>query len=123
MQTQTASLAHNQNDMSKNSLLRQIVDVIVRISAPEAIVLFGSRARGNAHDDSDVDLLVVEKEPFTPQRSRRKEVARLQLALRNLPLSKDILVYSRDEFEHWRNSQNHLIGRARREGQVLHGRL
>lgn len=123
MQARIISSAHAQDDAIEDSLLRQIVDVIVRESAPEAIVLFGSRARGNVHPDSDVDLLVVEKEPFTPQRSRRKEVARLQLALRNLPLSKDILVYSRDEFEHWRHSLNHLIGRAEREGRILHGRL
>lgn len=100
-----------------------MVDVIVRERAPEAIILFGSRARGDARADSDVDLLVIEKEPFSPQRSRRKEMARLQMALRKLPLSKDILLYSRDEFEHWRNSSNHLAGRASREGRLLHGRL
>ena len=81
------------------------------------------RASGDARADSDVDLLVIEKEPFSPQRSHRKEVARLHMALRGLPLSKDILLYSRDEFEHWRNSSSHLIGRAGREGRVLHGRL
>jgi len=104
-------------------LLQQMVQTIINEVAPEAIILFGSRARGEARADSDVDLLVIEKEPFSPQRSRRKEVARLQMALRNLPFSKDILLYSRDEFEHWRNSLNHLVGRAGREGRVLHGRL
>jgi len=110
-------------DADEESLLQQMVDVIVRERSPETIILFGSRARGNASADSDVDLLVIEKEPFSPQRSRRKGVARLQMALRELPLSKDILLYSRDEFEHWRNSLNHLVGRASREGRVLHGRL
>ena len=122
MQAQTVTPS-NLEDVDEESLLRQIVNVIVREGAPEAIVLFGSRARGDARADSDVDLLVIEKEPFSPQRSRRKEVARLHMALRGLPLSKDILLYSRDEFEHWRNSSSHLIGRAGREGRVLHGRL
>lgn len=122
MQAQTVTPS-NFEDVDEESLLRQIVNVIVREGSPEAIVLFGSRARGDARADSDVDLLVIEKEPFSPQRSRRKEVARLHMALRGLPLSKDILLYSRDEFEHWRNSSSHLIGRAGREGRVLHGRL
>ena len=68
-------------------LLHQMVETIVREVAPEAIILFGSRARGDARPDSDVDLLVVETEPFSPQRSRRKEAARLYMALRGTSLS------------------------------------
>ena len=103
------------------TLLHQIVETIVREVSPETIILFGSRARGDARSDSDVDLLVVETEPFSPQRSRRKEAARLYMALRGLAVSKDILLYSRDEFERWKNSLNHVVGRAHREGRVLHG--
>ena len=78
---------------SEAILLRQVVETIVREAAPEAIILFGSRARGDALPDSDVDLLVVESEPFSPQRSRRKEAARLYMASRGLAVSKDILLY------------------------------
>ena len=123
MQVKTVVSAPRIEDADEESLLRQMVDVIVRERSPEAIILFGSRERGDDRADSDVDLLVIEKEPFSPQRSRRKEMARLQMALRELPLSKDILLYSREEFEHWRNSLNHLAGRAGREGRLLHGRL
>ena len=123
MQVKSDVSAPRVKETDEESLLQQMVDVIVRASSPEAIILFGSRARGEARADSDVDLLVIDKEPFSPQRSRRKEVARLQMALRELPFSKDILLYSREEFEHWRNSLNHLVGRAGREGRVLHGRL
>ena len=30
----------------------------------ESLVLYGSRARGDAEDDSDIDVLCVMKEPF-----------------------------------------------------------
>jgi uncharacterized protein len=109
-------------ESNEEDLLQKMVQTIVREVAPEAIILFGSRARGDARADSDVDLLVVETEPFSPQRSRRKEAARLYMALRNVAVSKDILLYSREEFEHWKNSLNHVVGRAHREGRVLHGR-
>lgn len=105
----------------EEALLQQMVEMIVREVAPETIILFGSRARGEARPDSDVDLLVVEREPFSPMRSRRKEAARLYMALRGMAVCKDILLYSRDEFEHWKNSPNHVVGRAHREGRVLHG--
>lgn len=106
----------------EDTLLRQMVEVIVREVDPETIILFGSRARGEARPDSDVDLLVIEKEPFSAQRSRRKEIFRLSMALRDLPVAKDILVYSREEFDYWRDSLNHVVGRASREGRVLHAR-
>lgn len=107
---------------NNEGLLRQMVETIINEVAPEAIILFGSRARGDARADSDVDLLIVETEPFSPQRSRRKESARLYMALRGLAVSKDILLYSREEFEHFKNSTNHVVGRAHREGRVLHAR-
>lgn len=104
-------------------ILRQMVEIIVREADPEAIILFGSRARGDARADSDVDLLVVEREPFSRTHRRFDAANRLYMALRRLPVSKDLLLYSRDEFEHWKDSLNHVIGRAFREGRVLHGRV
>lgn len=107
----------------ESELLQRLVEIIVREADPEAIILFGSRARGKAGPDSDVDLLVVEREPFSRSRSRFDEANRLYMALRHLPVSKDLLLYSRAEVEHWKGSLNNVIGRALREGRMLHGRL
>jgi predicted nucleotidyltransferase len=106
----------------EKQLLQEMVEVIVREVDPETIILFGSRARGDACPDSDVDLLVVESEPFSVQRSRRLETMKLYRALINWPISKDLLVYSRDEFDKWKTSLNHVVGRASREGRILHER-
>lgn len=53
-------------------------------AAPEAdIILFGSRARGEARDDSDLDLLVIE-----PDFDRRSdEYVRLRKELRGLEVA------------------------------------
>lgn len=106
----------------EDSMIREIVDTIVREADPDAVILFGSRARGDVRPDSDVDLLIVERESFSPQRSRRQETARLYLALRKLAISKDLLLYSRDEFERLKDSAHHIVGRAQREGRILHAR-
>ena len=106
----------------EGSIIRKMVDTIVREADPDTVILFGSRARGDARPDSDVDLLIVEREPFSPQHSRRQETARLYLALRKLAISKDLLLYSREEFEQLKNSPHHIVGRAQREGLVLHVR-
>ncbi len=49
-----------------------------------------------------------------------EEAGRLWLALANIDVSKDLLLYSRDEVEARKNSLNHVVGRAFREGRVLH---
>ncbi|MDP3032985.1 MAG: nucleotidyltransferase domain-containing protein [Rhodocyclaceae bacterium] len=107
---------------TEHSLIQQMVDTIIREANPDTVILFGSRARGDAKENSDVDLLIVEPEPFSPQRSRRQETARLYLALRKLAIPKDLLLYSRDEFARFKDSAHHIVGRAQREGRVLHER-
>ena len=69
-----------------------------------------------------MDLVVIEQEPFSAQRSRRAEYARLSEALREFPSALDILLYSRDEFDYRKDSPNHVVGRAQREGRVIHVR-
>ena len=103
-------------------LLTDMVDALVRDVEPERIVLFGSHARGEAVRDSDLDLLIVEAEPFGPDRSRRRELLRIRRALSGFRVPKDILVYSTDEVLRWERSTNHVIGRCLREGQVLYER-
>jgi predicted nucleotidyltransferase len=86
--------------------------------APEAdIILFGSRARGEASPDSDLDLLVIE-----PDFSRRgEEYVRLRKELRGLDVAIDLLVYRRREAEQWRNVPGTFLNRALGEGRVLVG--
>ena len=103
-------------------VLDEMVKAIIEAVDPEAVILFGSRAGGAPRDDSDVDLLVVEREPFGPERSRLREMRRIRKALSSFRVAKDILVYSKDEVEKWRNSLNHIIARSLREGKVLYER-
>ena len=104
------------------TLLGRMVTAIVDAADPEQVILFGSRARGDARPGSDVDLVVVEAEPFGPGRDRRAETVRLLRALGGSGVATDILVYSRDEVEYWRDSLNNVLARALREGRVLYER-
>ena len=105
-----------------DSLLEEMAEVIAKAVNPLQIILFGSHARGTASSQSDVDILVVEDESFGPERSRNREMTRLWELLAPYMISKDILVFSRDEVERWKGTRNHVIARALREGKVLYDR-
>lgn len=105
-------------DRTVGQIVRSIVDEV----NPEQVILFGSRARGEEREDSDIDLVVVESAPFGAARSRRMEAARLYEAVAKFEAGMDILVYSRDELQTWGDSPNHVLGHALREGKVLHDR-
>ena len=106
----------------EDDLLRQMTATIVEAADPEQVILFGSRACGNAGAESDVDLVVAEAKSFGPGRDRGAEETRIWRALAKFHVPKDILVYSRDEADHWRGSRNHVLARALREGRVLYER-
>ena len=103
-------------------LLEQAVRTIVGEVEPDMIILFGSHARGDARPDSDLDLIVVESGSFGKNRSRHQESVRLYHALGSLRVPKDILVFTKEEVEYWRDSLNHVLARALREGRVLYER-
>src|SRR5208337_940054 len=100
--------------------LQDMVEAIVEAVDPEQIIVFGSQGRGDAGLGSDIDLLVVESEPFSTTRSRRKELARVCRALAHYAVPIDVLLYSRAELAHWEHSRTHVIGRALRDGKVVY---
>jgi predicted nucleotidyltransferase len=105
-----------------DNLIDEVVDIIAREAMPEQIILFGSHAKGDATDESDVDLLVVESGEFGTHRSRRKELARLSKAIAEFQFPIDILLYSKTEVERWKHSINNVVARAIREGKVVYER-
>ena len=108
--------------MLKEETLKKIVKGIIEETDAEKIILFGSYAKSLQTDNSDIDILIIEKEPFGKNRSRRREINKVRKKLSEYRISKDILIYDLDEFNDWKNSINHIIGRSLKEGKVLYER-
>ena len=105
-----------------NEVLNNIVDDIVKRVNPTKVILFGSTARGETNKDSDLDLLIIEKEKFNKDRSRRKELKSIRQLLMKYKIPKDILLYDEEEVEYWKDSSNHIISRCLKEGKTLYER-
>ncbi len=113
--------AISQSDSRSDSLLlKQMVEIIVETTAPDKIILFGSRAKGTARADSDYDFMILKEEAFFETHSRRETSGKLRRALAKFRVSKDILLYSADEIEQRQNWINNVVPRALKEGQVLY---
>lgn len=100
------------------------MQAIRSVAEPSAVILYGSYARGNAGEQSDIDLLVVRAAEFGKGESRRKELGRLyRAAAARSGIPKDILLFTKREFEAWRKTTNHVASEALREGRVLYGQI
>jgi len=78
-----------------NLKIDEISKKIVKEIAPEKIILFGSYANGSPTNESDIDLIIVNKTSL-PKHKRGIEIRRL-FYRQLIPL--DIKVYTPEEFE------------------------
>lgn len=83
------------------------------------VYLFGSHARGEANESSDLDFVVIEPEV----EDRHAEMVQLRRALNSpeipvMPI--DVLVYSEEDVRTWGHVRGTAVNAALREGRLLH---
>jgi predicted nucleotidyltransferase len=105
-------------DPTATEMVEEITRRIVAATDPLKVILFGSRARGDARPESDFDLLVIRQssEP-RPQRA-----APLYTALADLPVEVEVMVYTPLDVSQWATVPEAFITTAIREGRVLYER-
>jgi len=96
-----------------------MMHALVEAFDPERIYLFGSYARGDAGPDSDYDLMIIVDSSDQPQ-YKRSQAAHGVLA--RFPTAKDILVWTRDEFDKRTHLAASLPATILREGILLYAR-
>ena len=101
-----------------DTVLQEVVRRIVAAGDPQRIVLFGSRARYDNSEDSDIDLLVIEDSELP----RYKRSPRYYHATCGTFPARDIVVWTPDEVREWESVPNHFVTTAVREGRVLYER-
>lgn len=95
--------------------LAEALSQIVDRYKPEKVVLFGSAARGDVHEGSDIDLLIIKE---TPVRS----LERIEEVLKYLPLENpaEPHVYTPREIEGRLREGDSFLTEALRKGTVLY---
>lgn len=97
-----------------------MAETVERIAAaasqPVTVIVFGSYARGDACEASDLDLVVIE--PELPDKG--SEYLRLKAAVGRIGVGVDLLLYARSDFERRSLVPGTLPYWAKKEGRVLH---
>ena len=96
--------------------LAEIIRRIVRVAAPERIVLFGSAARGEAGPASDLDLLVIK----SGQYHRGQLTDAIYRSLIGVDRAVDVVVVTPEDVERYRDAPGLVIAPALREGRVVY---
>ncbi len=99
---------------------RAVMETAVRLaqaaSQPARVIVFGSYARGDADEGSDLDLMVIED--TVPDKA--SEYLKLREAVGSMPVGIDLLLFTRHDFERRSLVPGTLPYWARKEGKVLH---
>jgi len=99
--------------------LKIAIERIVQAMAPEAIYLFGSRARGNFAPRSDYDLLVVVSDSAPEWAYSPAAAARIP---REPGVALDVVPCRRSAFERRKNQIGTISRRVATEGRLVYGR-
>ena len=85
----------NVSTLSQSAVLQSIARVLAESVRPELVLLFGSRARGDAREDSDYDLMLVMRNDADLRDVR----SQAYVVLRALGISVDVLAHTVDAYQ------------------------
>lgn len=115
MHTSTQRATPSEADATQ-AAIEAMTQIIVKRWNPERIILFGSRARGQARPDSDIDLLVV----VSNATNTRKTAISILGTLADFPYAKDVVVATSQQMEEYGPICGLIHHYALVEGRVLY---
>jgi len=104
-------------EVKKDPKIKKIIEALKKEFKPKRMFIFGSRANGTHHPDSDYDfVLVVEK----TKKNRIDNMGRARdLILETCNVSADVFVYPQKEFDDWKDELSSIPETALNTGQEI----
>ena len=99
----------------------KIIPLIVSIAAPDQIILFGSYARGDNKEKSDIDLLILKK----GLKGGRDIIGSIYMAFfeNKIGVPVDLLAMDYDKYLELNNEIGYVYKTIKEEGKVIYGSI
>ena len=107
---------HTKAPTRNTETIKRLTELLIEAAKPKRIIMFGSQARGDAGEDSDLDVMVVEEDVS----DRAGEMVRMNRLLRSLDVAVDLLVVSAEKFYYWCDTPGNVYFEAATEGRDLY---
>jgi predicted nucleotidyltransferase len=104
--------------MVSKSKIKEVAERVGIATNAEAVILFGSYARGNPTKYSDVDLMII-AENALPRFKRTRELYKL---FNPHPFGMDLIVYTPKEVKEGKKSSLSFVSNVLKEGETLYVR-
>jgi uncharacterized protein len=99
----------------------KIIPIIVSLASPDQIILFGSYARGDNNEKSDIDLLIVKK---SLEKGREISGSIYKAFLENeIGVPVDLLTVDFNRYKELNNEIGYIYKTIKEEGKVIYGSL
>lgn len=105
--------------MIKHTTIQEITQRLIKTYNPQEIYLFGSYAWGQPDEDSDLDFLII-IDKFT--KDHYHTLLDGHKALQDLPIAKDILVVSREDFEKKSTDRSQFLYKIKNKGKKIYAK-
>jgi len=97
--------------------IQRITAQIIEKYKPDKVILFGSAARNELKEDSDLDFLIIKRETPLYGADRIRQLSRMI----DRDISVDFLIYRPEEFDKRLQMGDPFIKSIVKEGKVLYG--
>lgn len=105
--------------MINKETIEEVKNRLVKTYNPIAIYLFGSYAWGTPTEDSDLDLLIVVDK--SDEKSYKRPIPGYD-ALFGLGVPKDLIIYTKEEFDQRSKDITTLCYKIEKDGKVIYAR-
>ena len=99
----------------------KIVPIIISVASPDQIILFGSYARGDNTEKSDIDLLIIKKE----LKNSLDIIDSIYMAFyeNKIKVPVDLLAIDYNRYNEINNEIGYIYKTIKEQGKVIYGAL
>ena len=105
----------------KVPLIDEIIPLIVTLVSPDQIVLFGSYARGDNKENSDIDLLIIKKNLINEREMNNKLYKAFFENKINIPI--DLISIDYSKYMELNNEIGYIYKTIKEQGKIIYGTL